>query len=409
MLFCFTARKRKFFWLRFIPCAVFLLFICPYVIGYFRSWMVWGGWFASSFAFQYIFSVILVGFCFEFKWQQTLFYCSSAYAIEHCFNAADLIARSLIGGHVPSWGFSLIHIGLMALVYTATYFVFVRKIVKLDSKVIKSYFALGVSLITVLITNLLSQWMAYVGNDLYHNIYDSLLCVMLLIAQYGLFCISELVKKNQDMKLVLHMSEEQHKMSQENIELINMKCHDLKHQIEAIRDLQDSNRMEESLKKIENSIMIYDSILKTGNPTLDTILTEKKLICEKHGIRFSFIVDGASLGFIDEEDIYALFGNALDNAIENVTELEDIENRVISIRLVTKGKILSVHIDNACKHEITFKDGLPVTTKQDKRYHGYGMKSIKFIVEKYGGNMSVFVKDGMFNLNITIPVKDKKD
>lgn len=296
----------------------------------------------------------------------------------------------------------------MALIYTATYFVFVRKIMKLDTKLIKSYFALGVSIITVLITNILSQWMAYVGNDIYHNMYDSFLCVMLLFVQYGLFYISELVKKNQDMKLVLHLSEEQHKMSQENIELINIKCHDLKHQIAAIRDLQDSRRVDESLKKIENSIMIYDSILKTGNPTLDTVLTEKKLICEKHGIRFSFIVDGASLDFIDEEDIYVLFGNALDNAIESVTEQEDPDNRIVSIRLVTKGKILSVHIDNFCGHEVTFKDGLPVTTKHDTRYHGYGMKSIKYIVERYGGTMSVFIKDGMFNLNVTIPVKEKK-
>ena len=50
-----------------------------------------------------------------------------------------------------------------------------------------------------------------------------------------------------------------------------------------------------------------------------------------------------------------------------------------------------------------FVDGLPVTTKNDLGYHGFGTKSMRYIVDKYNGVMNLGVKDGMFFLNIVIP------
>jgi hypothetical protein len=45
-------------------------------------------------------------------------------------------------------------------------------------------------------------------------------------------------------------------------------------------------------------------------------------------------------------------------------------------------------------------DGLPETTKEDKHYHGFGVKSIRYITEKYGGDMSVTMEDGVFSLDL---------
>lgn len=47
---------------------------------------------------------------------------------------------------------------------------------------------------------------------------------------------------------------------------------------------------------------------------------------------------------------------------------------------------------------------MPKTTKQDKRFHGYGMKSIRKIVEKYNGSVTVNAKDGWFELRILMVV-----
>ena len=77
-----------------------------------------------------------------------------------------------------------------------------------------------------------------------------------------------------------HKSREQYQLSAENVDLINRKCHDLKHQIAALRRISDRREREESIQALEQSVMIYDSVVKTGNDILDTVLTEKSLLCE---------------------------------------------------------------------------------------------------------------------------------
>ena len=56
--------------------------------------------------------------------------------------------------------------------------------------------------------------------------------------------------------------------------------------------------------------------------------------------------------------------------------------------------------------ELEFEDNLPVTTKHDKAYHGYGLRSIKNSVKKYNGVFQVKIKDGCFCLKILFPIKE---
>lgn len=409
LLFCLFAPRRKHFWLRVIPSV--LLFLClPYVVGYYEPWLTIGEWFTLAFLLQFIISIFIVLLCFEFSWQQTLFYCTAAYALEHCFDSIQRIVSSLIRGEGSSIDFlawSGIYLGIMCAVYAVCYFFFVRKIRKLDESVIKSWFVIGLCVATILVVNILSIIIGHVGYDVYHKIYDAVACILLMVTQYSLFYAFEQAKKNEGMRFTLLMSEEQHRLAKENIELINLKCHDLKHQIAHIRHMIDDKKIEASLKEMEKSILIYDSVVKTGNATLDVILTEKKLFCERYGIRFSCIVDGSRLDFMDEEDIYALFGNALDNAVESVITLDKPLARVVSINVSVKGRMLSIHFDNYCGESLKFKNGLPISTKQDKKLHGYGMRSIRYVVNKYNGTMTVFVKNETFNLNVLFPLEEE--
>ena len=204
------------------------------------------------------------------------------------------------------------------------------------------------------------------------------------------------------VKLLRQREKEQYKISKTNIELINMKCHDLKHQI---HDIGTSGALnEQSVKEIENLIQIYDSALRTGNAALDTIFMEKLLRCNKDGVRLSCIADGEKLNFMREYDIYSLFGNLIDNAIEAVLPLEE-SKRVISLSVRAVGNLLSVNLHNFYDSKIKFENGLPVTTKPDKNYHGYGMKSVGYICSRYGGDLSIKTDNNVFNINILFPVK----
>lgn len=101
-------------------------------------------------------------------------------------------------------------------------------------------------------------------------------------------------------------------------------------------------------------------------------------------------------------DIYSLFGNILDNAIESAQKEKNPDNRLISFRVNRQGGMVHIHAENTCTDEPLFQDGLPVTTKTDKNNHGYGVRSIRYIVEKYQGEFLMRVREGKFVLDILV-------
>ena len=143
---------------------------------------------------------------------------------------------------------------------------------------------------------------------------------------------------------------------------------------------------------------IYDSAIKTGNPVLDMVLSEKTLVCQKNKIRIVPIIDGSLLSFMDSSDIYSLFENALDNAIKAV-KIEKEKCRSIFIKVIKRGDITSIKVENYCSKNVEFENGLP-KSKDDSRYHGFGTKSIEYIVKKYDGNVSFKLENHVFSLVI---------
>ena len=224
------------------------------------------------------------------------------------------------------------------------------------------------------------------------NIVLQFYCITLLYLQSALFKKSSMRKELETIQLLWHQQKGQYQLSKETIELINHKCHDLKHQVQAIRAVKDEKERETYLEKIEKSVQIYSAIVRTGNEILDTILTEKSLICENSGIHINCVADGSLLAFMNPVDLYTLFGNALDNAIEAVRKLESKEKRVIDIMLYERQSFLMLQIVNPMCGEVKFEDGLPLTTKAKNGYHGYGMKSMLHTIQKYEGRLTTEVK-----------------
>lgn len=219
----------------------------------------------------------------------------------------------------------------------------------------------------------------------------------------------QLAEKERDMiRQLWHRQQQQYKISQESIDVINRKCHDLKYQMEALRKLKDSELLDEQLKEMENSVMIYDSVVKTGNSVLDTVLSEKSLFCEKHQINMTCMADGKSLDFVGSVDLYTIFGNALDNAIECVMKLKEVEKRIIQVSVYCEKKLLMIRIRNYCEEKPMFSGELPVTSKSDRGYHGFGLKSIRYTAEKYGGGMTCRVSENEFTLQILLPIPEDK-
>lgn len=212
-----------------------------------------------------------------------------------------------------------------------------------------------------------------------------LYCVTFLYLQAELFKKSEVKQEYALMERMWYQQKKQYDIAKDQMQVIDRKCHDLKYQVAAMRHIENPAEREKNLKELEQSIRIYDSIVKTGNEILDTLLSEKSLICEARDITMHCVIDGKKLFFMDSIDIYALFGNAIDNAIECVEKFSEKEMRFIDICVAEKQHFLYIRFSNPIERAPEYENDLPKTTKKNKQYHGIGLKSIRHIAEKYGG------------------------
>ncbi|MBP3880796.1 MAG: GHKL domain-containing protein [Lachnospiraceae bacterium] len=204
---------------------------------------------------------------------------------------------------------------------------------------------------------------------------------------------------------LLQMQYSNYQISQESIDVINQKYHDLKHQIAALRfELNDEEKYG-YLTQMEDEIRQYEAENKTGNKVLDTILTAKSLVCQNQRISMNVVADGSLLDFMSTMDLSALFGNALDNAIRGAASVEDENERLIRVVVCEQMGFVLVKIENRYAGEVRFDGKDLLTTKNNKDYHGYGVKSIRKTVEKYDGTVTIRTDDGWFLLSILFPAR----
>ena len=152
---------------------------------------------------------------------------------------------------------------------------------------------------------------------------------------------------------------------------------------------------------------IFDSKIKTGNQALDTILTGSILTCDENHIQWTCMADGTALEFMDAFELCRLIGNTLDNAIESVLRIDEEEKRFIAVNIWRRDGLSFIKISNYCAENPVFENGIPLSTKLNKSEHGYGMQSIKAIIEQYGGHWGINIEDGIFTLSIMFPVPQK--
>ena len=202
----------------------------------------------------------------------------------------------------------------------------------------------------------------------------------------------------------LKSQHQEYLQSKENLDSIGRLAHDLKHQIAALRAEVDPEHVAAGFEQLEASVQQYSAQQHTGNPVLDVILTAKTHTCADRGITFTAVADGKLLDGMSSMDIASLFGNALDNAIEATSKLSDPEKRLIRLALYRQGQFVVLRVENYYDSALkTDTEGNLRTTKKDVRSHGFGVKSIRHIVQQYGGEVTIRTKDHWFTLTALVP------
>ncbi len=239
------------------------------------------------------------------------------------------------------------------------------------------------------------------------SILSILFYAMVILIQFAFFETAK-YKRGEDYLRQLRESEKyQFDIAKQSMDIINLKCHDLKHQIRTALSNQPIDP--KFIDEVERNIFIYDSHYNTGNKTLDVFLTDKALRLKSRGVCLMVIADGAALDFLEEYDLNSIFGNLIDNAFDYLIALNEETERFIRINCKKYAGGVSVLVENYFKGSLTLKsDGLPKTSKGDEDWHGFGLKSVKDVVESYGGAFSIAVEDDLFKAKIFFPYGSKK-
>lgn len=140
--------------------------------------------------------------------------------------------------------------------------------------------------------------------------YSALCCMLVLLMEYYVLRENRMKREQEMMEQLLHLANAQQKSSREAIDIINMKCHDLKHQIRALADLPDAGQRSQYVAEVQQAVSIYDADYRTGCEALDYVLREKALISNEYHVAFSCMADGGAISFMSPADIYALMKSA---------------------------------------------------------------------------------------------------
>ena len=405
LAFGLSLKRRKLFWLRFVPSSLLFLALPSFLPNQLQNTWFYLGSFNFLFILLFLLSILLMLFCFRLPLTHAIFLSSAAYAMQNFEYAIKFLIANLFFPEGRNLIYFIIMLIVEILVYAGYYFLFVRRVkediaASLDDKKLIAY-----SLLVVAICMVVGSW-TYDMN--YSNpatsIYIGISSFTLMLLQFRLFKSSKAEEDQKIVEQLLAYSEKKQKMSSEIVALVNIKAHDLKHQLSRIEHSEGEGK-KDYLNDLKKTVELYDAKLETGNDALNIILSEKRLICLSQKISFNCVVDGESLSFMKSSDIASLFGNIVDNAIEAVSSLEP-EKRMISLSVAPKEGLLLIHSDNCLPFALKLdEEGIPQTSKEDKLNHGFGIKSIRYIAEKYHGNMTIDLSEGKFNLNILIPLK----
>lgn len=411
LLLCWHLPKRRYFPLRLLSAVVFIFLFCKETspimpwreYGLFSKipFFAVGDVFNFGFVIIFLCSVGVTLLCFRTSFALAMAQCAAGYSLQNLTFQINLMFRHLVfGGDNGVLLYRIVSEIVICLVMVALYFTLVRSFRRHPQCLCPLSFALAFSVMTLVVVSLFSYWTYHTDDYNYLLSIFIILCDILLVYLFYYAYMKEqadtATRKAEEM---LKKGEWQYEFYKSNIETINRKCHDLKHEIAVLRNISDSEERESYIAELENAIMFYDSKIKTGNEVADILLSEKSMKCKSSGIDLSCIVDGAALNFMKVADLSVFLGNSLDNAIE--AELrEKPEDRHISVNVGRKGDIVTVSIENYFSGTVNIKGGtgLPETTKEDKQSHGYGLYSIRMIVVKYGGTMNIAAEDNSFRL-----------
>lgn len=218
---------------------------------------------------------------------------------------------------------------------------------------------------------------------------------IMFMLQTELFKKSDLQKEMETLNLLYERQRQQYQVARQNVNIINKRCHELRVQIAALRKLAPDAVPRETLEEAENAARLYDAGANSGNEVLDVVLTEKTLLCQSRRVQLNAVANGSCLQGFEPGDLYALFANALDYAIEGAVRTPDPARRNIDLLVCVRQSFIVINVISPAREP----------EAAATRTEAYELKVLRRIVQKYSGTLTTETQNGFFAIKIIFPLK----
>lgn len=342
---------------------------------------------------------------------KSFFYMGTGYLIllfeELCINQIAVIFHVELGEGYTAPTISII---VGKIVYISL-IVYVQKIIEeisrnqLNVKSLLSFFLsnIGYSVVGICIFMNINVFQ----DTVYRNVFTGCSIMMLFSLIVNILFTERYLameQKEKDQMMAIYELELNAKYYEDKLkeeERVKKIYHDLKNHLLLLEGTEKpAINSAESIDRLRKDISKYEDYFKTGNRYLDIILRDKHTKAEQSGIYFEDDIDFQRGGFVEAVDISTIFGNLLDNAIEACELIDENGKRFIQVTAKQKNSLLVISVKNSISDIPVDKD-----RKNKKIISGYGLLNVENAVHKYEGEISAVKEEGVFNVNIVLPIR----
>ena len=232
------------------------------------------------------------------------------------------------------------------------------------------------------------------------QVYLFTVTVMLVMTVFFMFILRMLyeigvLEKERDISgQLLREKHRQYDFIRENTDRINERCHELRHEIRKL-EKEGAPEIRGKLGEIREALNFYDAVVRTGDEVLDTILTEKSIVCANRRIKLSCMTGERRAPRIGTAQLYEILDGAIDEAIRFESGIENPDHRLISILITGKGEMMSILIENYLEGE-----------EKNARLPKKVLHRLTGIVHAAGGEIIDDSEQNIHRLQILLPAED---
>lgn len=239
----------------------------------------------------------------------------------------------------------------------------------------------------------------------------SIVSVLLLFATLFVFFSFQANAQRENKLLLLQQEQDKiltdityYEILEKQNDNLRAYAHDAKNHLSTIKNLNDNPEVEMYISKMIERLAEYGKVCHSGNHTLDVVIDKYVTECELNDIAFEFDIKNNNLTQIAPYDLVAILGNLLDNALEAAEKSKD---KKVSIETDFRNNFSVIIVSNSCDKNPQFSNSeLPVTTKSNKRLHGFGLKSVRKTIKKYNGDIAFYYDDMTKSFVVTIMIEN---